>query len=284
MLTAIRKSDLRKVIGYETEKDNTQTYICDYCENEVIHHRSKSQVKIGHFKHKAYSNCANNQSESEEHVLTKKDIRDYLLENYSKAFKIVELEKWICNKSIRPDVYIETKKGTKIAIEVQASQLTIDQLINRTKKYHQNNIYVMWVLIWPNSKASNTDYIYRKCYLSYNCDNNCDHSLKLTEMELVIHWMNFKSLIYWDYMHEYYNGFYVVELDKFVGESSEYYSSEGEHQYFDGRVAKNKKIILDFNFVSFKNFVPKSIPEFQISNKSYSVPERKQMTLKKSKT
>ena len=281
MLTAIRKSDHKKVIGYETEKDNTQTYICDYCENEVIHHRSKSQVKIGHFKHKAYSNCANNQSESEEHVLTKKDIRDYLLENYSKAFKIVELEKWICNKSIRPDVYIETKKGTKIAIEVQASQLTIDQLINRTKKYHQNNIYVMWVLIWTNSKVSNTDYIYRKCYLSYDCDNNCDHSIKLTEMELLIHWMNFKNLIYWDHMHEYYNGFYVVELDKFVGESSEYYSSEGEHQYFDGRVAKNKKIILDLNFVSFKNFVPKSIPEFKISNKSYSIPERKQMTLKK---
>lgn len=101
-------------------------------------------------------------------------------------------------------------------------------------------------------------------------------------MELLIHWMNFKKLIYWDYNHEYSEQFYVIELDKFVGESSEYYSSDGELQSHEGRVAKNKKILVDVSFdISFKHFEPRNIPEFQIANKSYPIPERKQMTLKK---
>jgi competence CoiA-like predicted nuclease len=280
MLTAIRNSDKKKVIGFEIKKDNNEIYFCDYCDEEVIHHHSKSQIKIGHFKHKSHSKCANTQPESEAHILTKRDIREYLQESFPKSFKTLELEKWICNKSIRPDVYLETIKGTKIAIEIQASQLTIDQLINRTNKYFNNNIYVLWVLVWPKSKISNNDFIVRKCYLEGCCDQYCDHSIKLTEMELLLHWMNFKKLIYWNYKRQEHEQFYIVALEKFISEGAEFYSSEGEYQFFDGRTAKNKKIILDIDYeVSFNKLEPRCHSEFAINNKKYSIPARKQLSL-----
>lgn len=281
MLTSIRQSDLKRVVGCEIEKNLSATYHCDYCGEEVIHHRSLSQVKIGHFKHKAHTFCANNISESQDHLKAKKGIKDYL-KNKFKSFRVLELEKWICNKSIRPDIYIETKKGNKIAIEVQASQLTIDQIIRRTKKYYDNNIYVLWLLIWNKSKMSSTDYVLRKCYRSNDCyysyPNNCDHSVKLTEMELFLQWMNFKKLLFWD--NEHGEAFYLVNLENYVGEGSEFYSSDGELQQFDGRIAKNKKLITSIRFdVEFNDFKPRTIPEFKIPSKKYAIPRRKQLSV-----
>lgn len=279
MLTAIRKSDSLKVIGYEIEKDKNEIYYCDFCDSEVIHHKSKSQVKIGHFKHqKENSSCANNQPESEHHIKTKKDIRDYLHEKH-KSFNIIELEKWICNKSIRPDVYIETAKNTKIAIEVQVSQITVDQMIHRTERYYKNDIHVLWVLVWNLSKISKSEYVYNDCH--YGCYNrDCNHQVKLTEMELFISSLNFNKLIFWDYHHSYGQNFYIVSLDKFIGESSEYYSESGEYIYHNGRVAKNKKIITDirYNF-HFEEFRPKTHNEFKIPFKSYSIPKRTQLSI-----
>lgn len=285
MLTAIRLSNSCRVIGYEIDKDKTESYVCEYCNEVVIHNKSNSQVRIGHFKHKSNLACPNNQKESVEHIRTKRGIKNYLSEKYSKAFHIIELEKWICNKSIRPDIYIETVRGKKIAIEVQASQLTIDQIIDRTIRYAQNNIYVLWVLVWKKSKISSSAYMMNEYFRSHHCDRFCDHTIKLTEMELFIHWMNYKRLILWDFEQTYSDtGFRIVELEKFVGDDAEYYDESGEYQYFEGRVAKNKKIITNLHFdIPFGEFYPSFNERFQVHGKKYELPDRFQMSWKKRK-
>lgn len=283
MLKAIRNSDLKKVVGYDIEKDPKEEYQCEYCKQPVIHHKSKAQIRIGHFKHKANPYCPNNISETQDHIRTKKSIYDYLNHKYPNAFKTIELEKWICQNSIRPDVYLETKRGAKIAIEVQASQLTIDQIINRTEKYAKNNIYVLWVQVWKNAKISTCPYIRRECYISFDCDFRCDHSVKLTEMELFLHYLNFKKLIFWDYTNEHSEGgFLIAELDKFQAEGGEFYDEYGNYQSFEGRVAKNKKTITDIHFaIDFKEFKPGTAKSFPVPGKNYALPSRLQMSWKK---
>ena len=72
MLVAIRKSDNLKVIGEKIEKDNKAFYYCECCKKEVIHHKSESRIKIGHFKHKiGQSNCPNTTNETQWHFNTK---------------------------------------------------------------------------------------------------------------------------------------------------------------------------------------------------------------------
>lgn len=282
MLKAIRQSDNEKVIGYEISKNSDEHYYCEQCNEEVIHHKSSSQVRIGHFKHKPSNYCPNSLPESIEHIKTKKGIYDYLKKTHN-SLKSIELEKWICNNSIRPDVYLETKKGAKIAIEVQASQLTIDQMISRTEKYFKHDIYVLWVLVWNKSKISKSHYVLNECNWRTDCFTqngyHCDHSVKLTEMELFLHWMNFKKLIYWDIENEYGNEFYLVTFEKFVGEESEFYSSGGEYQSFGGRVAKNKKLIMDIQFdFSFSELRPSFVKEYPLPYKNYSLPNRRQLS------
>ena len=75
-------------------------------------------------------------------------IYNYIKRNWGDKLLIIEPEKWICNKTIRPDVYIETRKKTKIAIEVQASILPVTEIKRRTEKYYKEGIYVLWVLLY----------------------------------------------------------------------------------------------------------------------------------------
>jgi competence CoiA-like predicted nuclease len=146
MLTAIRDTDNKKVVGALIEKDKNATYHCEYCKKEAIHHKSESQVRIGHFKHKqGASHCPNQTNETEWHYKTKYDIYKYIYSNWGDKLKEIEVEKWICNNSIRSDIYLETSKN-KIAIEVQATILTPSEIKRRTAKYFKNGIAVMWIL------------------------------------------------------------------------------------------------------------------------------------------
>jgi hypothetical protein len=43
------------------------------------------------------------------------------------------------------DVYFETRDGKKVAIECQNSPITSKKLIERTKKYAEKDIYVLWI-------------------------------------------------------------------------------------------------------------------------------------------
>lgn len=223
MLTAIRESDKKTVVGVWIDKNNAESYRCGYCQKFVVHHKSDSGEKIGHFKHKAgESHCPNQIGETEEHIRTKLDIYEYIKDGWGDRLRLIELEKWICNNTIRPDVYLETNKN-KIAIEVQATALTVDEIKRRTIKYFNNGIAVLWVMPYYHNRFMEFKY-QAEGYNEETCDFGWSNrpSVKLKSMELFLHWAYFKNLIFWEYERVNSKAFIQVQFDKYVGEDVEF--------------------------------------------------------------
>jgi competence protein CoiA len=138
MLTALsRINPAQKVYANNSTKFDGP-FICPLCKEEVIIH--KGMVKVHHFKHKNSSNCNFGAGETEMHRLIKtsiaKDISDLL------KFDLVDLEHDL-GYAI-PDVYISFH-NTKIAIEIQKSNVTPGEVLQRTKRYYANKTAVLWI-------------------------------------------------------------------------------------------------------------------------------------------
>lgn len=276
MLVAIRQLDKKPVIGALIHKDQTAIYVCDYCKNIVIHHKSESGEKIGHFKHKSgESHCPNQSKETEEHLRTKLDIYEYIKEGWGSKLKVLEIEKWICENSIRPDVYIETNRN-KIAIEVQATALTVDEIKRRTSKYFKNDIAVLWVMPYYHNRFM--EYKYQaEGYNEDECDYGWSYkpNVKLKSMELFLHWAYFKCLYFWEYERINSKGFIKVKLDKYVGVDVEF-RRDGEEHYYYGKTAKTVKRIQSIQCnIAFDEFIVTIAKEYNVPQSNYSVPNRK---------
>lgn len=261
MLSAIRKSDTKKVIGQLIEKNSNQDYYCDNCKEEMIHHKSKSGVRIGHFKHKSGSDCSNYKKMSIEHLQIQYQIFNYISKNY-KTITSIELEKWLGNNSIRADVYIRTKKGTEIGIEVQSSSITHDEISRRTALYAKHNIYVLWLLPYDESRHVNDD---------EDDDYNFDQRIKLKSYEQFLYWSNMKALYYWDIAGK--DKFIKLTLSNITVPQDDYYDEDGNLQIGGERVIKTFKSIDDFSELDFSDFRPKQFNEFEHKK----IPERKIM-------
>lgn len=150
MLSAIRLRDKEKVYAWIETKQN-QPFSCPECRDEVI--LKKGIVKIHHFAHKPPFACSYGIGESEEHRRCKLEIYNRLLKE--NTVSACELEKNL--QSVRPDVfcYIGT---TPVAIEVQLSVLTLDQIIYRTIEYGIKGVYVLWLPVF-------SDKLIRKRYI-----------------------------------------------------------------------------------------------------------------------
>ena len=81
-------------------------------------------------------------SESIEHIKIKK----YLYDNIPliNPIKNIEQEHRIGNQII--DLFVELEDSKKIAIEIQHSKIYKKDLLNRTRKYNQKDIFVLWIL------------------------------------------------------------------------------------------------------------------------------------------
>ncbi|NBG64522.1 competence protein CoiA family protein [Acidiluteibacter ferrifornacis] len=278
MLTSIRYSDNKKVLGAEIIKDKSAKYSCEYCKKETIHHKSESQVRIGHFKHKqGASHCPNQTKETQWHFKTKYDILAYITNGWGNKLKHIEVEKWICNNSIRSDLYIETSKN-KIAIEVQASILTASEIKRRTDKYYKNGIAVMWILPYDY------DRIFEPKYLGSHYsdeDNNRmwkREKVKLKEMEIWLYWANYKKLIFWDLEHQHSDGFTVVEFSEYKSESVDF-RKDGMDHYYEGKTSKTIKTVSKVtNNIPFDKLKISFCKEFNAPYRSYTIPKRKIFT------
>lgn len=285
MLTAIRKYDNLKVIGSEITKDLNQVYYCDFCNNDVIHHRSESKIKIGHFKHKAGdSHCPNSKGESEIHLQTKLEIYNYIRLNWGKALNIIEVEKWLFGKTIRSDIYIETKRGLKIAIEVQASSLNVSEIKRRTENYTKNNIYTLWILPydlnrfygWRSEVGYNEDGSYGKVKDVYGLAQN----IRFKEYELFLYRCYFKRLYFWDLSHQTTNDFISIRFEDCHAEQTTYFK-EGEERMGGGAKKKTIKSAEGINVaLRFNDFQKYDAKEFKESYREYTIPPRKIMVRK----
>lgn len=135
MLTAFNKKG-ETVVAFEATRFEGP-FICTYCKNEVI--LKKGDKKIHHFAHTSKSECPH-ENESPEHMLIKTEIYKSLKKESN--VKNCELEKSFGDN--RPDLYAEIN-GTPVAIEIQLSHLSVEKIEERTLKYKEKGIYVLWV-------------------------------------------------------------------------------------------------------------------------------------------
>jgi len=276
MLTAIRQSDNKKVVGEFIEKVKGERFKCEFCDKIVTHNKPTDRVKVGHFKHKSGESFCPNHGESIEHIRTKLSIFNYIKSKWGDKLKEIEIEKWICNRTIRPDIYIETKKGNKIAIEVQASALTVTEIKRRTSKYFNENIYVMWVLLFDYPRF----YEFKKEWGTKDDGNwglvdarySFRDKVRLKEFEIFLYWAYYKDLIFWDLEQEHSTDFMVIRMADYWTDDKEF-RKDGEDYYYEGKQTKVMKTIQSIKRdISFDKFRP--IKGSVFKGKSYEIPER----------
>ena len=134
--------DNKYVLAMEARKDDGP-FFCPQCDEELI--LKQGRVKIAHFSHFPDSTCTYaGEPESAEHVAAKLEIYEAL--RTQPGVSKLQVERYL--KEVRPDISFSFE-GRYIAIEVQISPLSFDELIRRTTAYTQKNIYVLWMPILP---------------------------------------------------------------------------------------------------------------------------------------
>lgn len=272
MLSAIRNFDKKKVIAEYEEKD-AGGYVCETCGGAMS--IIKSLPKVDHFRHYVRGNCKS-EPESLLHMTTKLKIFEYLKRSHKRSIRIIEVEHRI-GSELRPDIYLETILGTRIAIEVQVSPLTIEKLYHRTSLYREQNIYVLWVLPFKKERfyyewsgfLQQYSRIIREPGTWYLRDE-----IKFREYELAIAKLTFNYLTFWDLSNEYSSSFYVLKLHKVYGEDSEYYEANGQQVTFDGKLKKTIKSVIEYKDVVLRQFALKDIPIYPRGD-LYPIPARK---------
>lgn len=140
MLTAKRNINNVKLIARDAQKTDGP-FSCPVCNTPVT--LKKGNKKIHHFAHKPPVTCSYGQGETLAHQQAKISIFDALQNNGN--VKNLELEKVTGFGSIA-DVYAEIN-GQKVAIEIQRSILSTNEIAERTKRYQQNNVAVLWIVL-----------------------------------------------------------------------------------------------------------------------------------------
>ena len=120
-----------------------ETYSCDDCKEDVTF--VDATLIVPHFRHKPKSSCASNRGntepESQEHLNMKKDLCVLLGEQQKLPFKI---EHWIIPEKSKADIVLFSNNN-ELIIECQASAISKRKMLNRTLRYSECNLYVLWI-------------------------------------------------------------------------------------------------------------------------------------------
>ncbi|NQU77676.1 competence protein CoiA, partial [Candidatus Falkowbacteria bacterium] len=140
MLCAIHKETQQSVFASLVEREHKPFY-CQCCKDLVI--LKKGQIRTHHFAHKPPVTCEYGVGETEKHRQCKMEIYNFL--KGKPYVRNLKMEAHLGN--VRPDIsaYI---KNFPVAIEVQCSNLSLETIIQRTKKYYQKNVFVLWISPW----------------------------------------------------------------------------------------------------------------------------------------
>lgn len=213
MLCGIRKSDSIKVIARNSEKTEAP-FVCPKCGGELI--LKKGKIKVHHFAHKPPTTCQHGEGETEAHRQCKETI--YL--ELKKHNHVTELDIEVHLGSVVADIYCKVN-GVPVAIEIQRSNLSVNDIVARTTKYEQLGIHVLWLALY-NTKLREEKYSPKAwekwCHAAY-----------------------FGRVYYWR------SGLKVLPVHyadyKLHVEESSWYDEYGEEQYAGGydRVSKRYK-------------------------------------------
>jgi competence protein CoiA len=141
-------------------------FYCAECHAEVTFRRGAERA--GHFAHKAVRSSHPSSAESELHRACKQEIRAKLAAELPDGRW--EVERTIAAAAdrniaeVRPDVSGRVR-GIALAIEVQASALSTEAIVQRTRAYAQRRIPVLWVVPIPEQLES--DGLHPRLYERY---------------------------------------------------------------------------------------------------------------------
>lgn len=139
MLTAIRESDFAKVVAKWSERSEGP-FLCPGCRREVS--LRKGNIKAHHFAHKPPIVCKRGVGESEQHLQIKLEIFEAL----QAESNVTDLELERDFGISVADVYAKIS-GIPVAIEIQRSTLSANEINSRTRNYHQLGVFVLWIAL-----------------------------------------------------------------------------------------------------------------------------------------
>ena len=135
MLSAYNQSG--EVMATEVSPEDGP-FSCPACREQVI--LKQGRKVIAHFAHYPETTCTyTNEGESDEHRLAKLEIYRALLQ--APGVSDVRVERYL--QEVRPDVSF-VLNGQLVAVEIQVSQLSRDDIARRTTAYACKDIAVLW--------------------------------------------------------------------------------------------------------------------------------------------
>jgi len=143
MLVAQVQATNVRVSAWQTTREDGP-FVCPACSEPVVLH--KGTIRTHHFAHKAKSDCKHGVGETEIHRRAKMGLF-LALSKYPNLQCGIEVPL----QGVRSDVWFQSISTKRTyAIEVQVSQLTMAEIIERTKRYASQGVYVLWLFEWKS--------------------------------------------------------------------------------------------------------------------------------------
>lgn len=240
-------------------------FACPKCREDVT--LKAGRIVAAHFAHRAMAVC-DWAGESAVHLKTKLAIRDAVAadlaargvaQNYD-----LDLEHDL--GPVRPDVWLRGRTtGRQVGVEVQASALTAESILERTARYRALCAYVLWVVPFDPARFLKTgrDGVRRFA------------EVRLKTYERIVAQMGFKTLLAWDLSGTFPPGFLALKLSDTWGADSEFYAEGGELQSFSGRRRKTVKRVEKHRAgLGITDLDQGFARRFQGRGMTYALPER----------
>lgn len=183
MLTAVDEKNCLINLLETLPASRSKQYFCPFCHSEVVF--KNGSIKLPHFAHKQLKACTlGNENESEQHLMLKKELYEWLKETES-----VEIEHYLPELRQTPDLLI----NGKVALEIQCSPLSLKRLHERTMNYRLHGFKVVWLMgrdLWLGTRLTEL----KKQLLCYS-EN---HGFHYWELDLTKRVLRLQSLIHED--------------------------------------------------------------------------------------
>ncbi len=207
MLVALN-SDKERCLAFETEKAESP-FTCPFCSRNVI--LKKGKVREHHYAHEPDSYCEYGKGESQIHYKVKREIHQALKDhpNCSKC----DIERVL--KGVRPDVSLVIN-GYYVALEIQKSDISVEQINRRLQVYSDLGIYLLWIL--PNEEP-------KTFYHEKESEDIC----RVKNWHRHLHNIHNDRLYYWQ-SGAMVKGFHMGDFYTYK-EATEWYNENGDVQY-----------------------------------------------------
>jgi competence protein CoiA len=135
------------VVAWDVTKEQGP-FFCSECSKPVI--LKKGALAIHHFAHYPLSACAHGTGEGKEHRQAKQQIYE-ALRHHPDVTKLA-MERPL--GEVRPDISFCWKGKDYVALEIQISPISPDEIARRTRTYTSKKIAVLWIVPYRREKMS----------------------------------------------------------------------------------------------------------------------------------